>query len=75
MCLYWTSLLILAASDTRGLDGGIRPHDRYTFACNICRSVEYYARTIPGPFVFRIGIPLCVALDYFGESSEERPGS
>jgi hypothetical protein len=71
MCLYWMALLVLAASDIRNPETAIAPHARYTYASNICRSIRYYYKTIPGPLVFRIGTMMRVALDYFGESSGE----
>jgi hypothetical protein len=70
MCLYWMTFLILTPADPRGT-GGISPHTQYTYACNICRSLQYYVGAIPGPQVFRIGIPMRTALDYFGNASTE----
>lgn len=70
MCLYYTALLILSAADTRP-SGAITPQDQYIFACNICRSLEYYMRSA-GYLINRLAFPVRVAYDALPEGNVER---
>ncbi|PGG97618.1 hypothetical protein GX51_07250 [Blastomyces parvus] len=71
MCVYYASHLILSAADTRA-SAALQPTEQYEFACNICRSMEYFIRKIPGNLVNRMAFPLRVAFDVMPESSLER---
>ncbi|OAX82058.1 hypothetical protein ACJ72_03600 [Emergomyces africanus] len=73
MCVYYASHLILSAADTRPRPStSLQPKQQYEFACNICRSMEYFIRKIPGNLVNRMAFPLRVAFDVMPESSVER---
>lgn len=71
MCLYHSALLILATTDTRPTDP-ISPQEQHQYACNICRSIEYYIRSCPGNLINRLAFPMRVAFDAFPEGSVER---
>ncbi|KLJ05325.1 hypothetical protein EMPG_11197 [Blastomyces silverae] len=71
MCVYYASHLILSAADTRP-SVSLQPREQYEFACNICRSMEYFICKIPGNLVNRMAFPLRVAFDVMPESSLER---
>ena len=71
MCIYYSAHLVLAAADTRPV-GGISSREQYIFACNICRSMESYIRTIPGGLINRLAFPLRVAYDALPEGGIER---
>ncbi|PGH29684.1 hypothetical protein GX50_07569 [[Emmonsia] crescens] len=71
ICVYYASHLILSAADTRPL-ASLQPRQQYEFACNICRSMEYFIRKVPGNLVNRMAFPLRVAFDAMPDSSVER---
>lgn len=71
MCIYYTAQLVLAASDTRPT-GSVSPQEQYKFACNICRSMEYYIRTAPGGIINRVAFPLRTAYDALPQNNIER---
>ncbi|OJD11563.1 hypothetical protein AJ78_07686 [Emergomyces pasteurianus Ep9510] len=71
ICVYYASHLILSAADMRP-SSALQPNQQYEFACNICRTMEYFIRTIPGTLVNRMAFPLRVAFDVMPESSVER---
>ncbi|KAG5295927.1 C6 finger domain-containing protein [Histoplasma capsulatum G186AR] len=71
ICVYYASHLVLSASDTRP-SASLQPSQQYEFACNICRSMEYFIRKAPGNLVNRMAFPLRVAFDVVMESSVER---
>lgn len=71
MCIYYAAHLVLAAADTRPL-GGMSSREQYIYACNICRSMEFYIRTIPGGLINRLAFPLRVAYDALPVGGMER---
>ncbi|KAL1952513.1 hypothetical protein VTO42DRAFT_5099 [Malbranchea cinnamomea] len=71
MCIYESALLVLGAADTRPV-GAMSPREQYTAACNICRSMEFYIRTIPGGLINRLAFPLRTAYDALPEGNVER---
>ncbi|ODH30044.1 hypothetical protein ACO22_03644 [Paracoccidioides brasiliensis] len=71
MSVYYASHLILSASDTRSTPS-LQPSQQYEFACNICRSMEYFIRKSPGKLINRMAFPLRVAFDVLPESGVER---
>lgn len=71
MCLYWATLLILAAVDVPGNEMAIPPQARYMYACNICRSVKEHIRMARGPMIIRLTMSLRVVLEYFEDGSVE----
>jgi hypothetical protein len=71
MCLYYSAHLVLAAADTRPV-GGIPLAEQYSDACNICRSMQFYLRTIPGGLVNRLAFPMRAAYDALPEGGIER---
>jgi hypothetical protein len=71
MCIYYAARLILSAADTRPT-GAPLPHEQYSFACDICRSMEFYIRTVPGHLVNRLAFPLRVAYDALPGGNVER---
>ncbi|PGH10723.1 hypothetical protein AJ79_05314 [Helicocarpus griseus UAMH5409] len=71
ICMYYASRLVLSGSDTRPTDA-LQPPQQYELACNICRSMEYFIRHIPGKLVNRVAFPLRVAFDVLPELGVER---
>ncbi|KAK2808513.1 hypothetical protein FQN50_004722 [Emmonsiellopsis sp. PD_5] len=71
LCAYYASHIVLSASDTRPT-GSLQPSQQYEFACNICRSIEYFIRESPGKIINRMAFPLRVAFDALPEASAER---
>jgi hypothetical protein len=69
LCLYWTMRLLLS-NDRDGSVASLR--ERYQLACNICRSVRYYVRSIPGCLVSRLMFVLRVAFDSFTDGMVEK---
>ncbi|KAE8356679.1 hypothetical protein BDV28DRAFT_83340 [Aspergillus coremiiformis] len=71
MCFYWALSLVVSASDT-GFVSVLGPHQRYTFACDICRSMKYYINSIPGYLISRIMFVLRAAFDAFAPEMVEK---
>ncbi|PYH49865.1 Zn(II)2Cys6 transcription factor domain-containing protein [Aspergillus saccharolyticus JOP 1030-1] len=71
MCYYWALNLVISATDT-GLVGVLGLQERYQYACNICRSMKYYAETVPGCLVSRIMFVLRTAFDSFPDGMVEK---
>lgn len=71
MCTYYAAYLILAAADLRP-SGTTPAHENYTYACNICRSIEFFIRFAPGQLILRIGFPLRVAYETLPYGGVER---
>ncbi|KAK2802919.1 hypothetical protein FQN51_004182 [Onygenales sp. PD_10] len=71
VCAYYASHIVLSASDTRPT-GSLQLSQQYEFACNICRSIEYFIRESPGKIINRMAFPLRVAFDALPEASAER---
>ncbi|PGH00861.1 hypothetical protein AJ80_09113 [Polytolypa hystricis UAMH7299] len=71
LCIYYSARLILATVDTRPTDA-VQPQEQFEFACNICRSIEYFVRNSPGSVVNRLAFPLRVAYDALPEGNIER---
>lgn len=71
LCIYNAAHLVLAAADTRPV-GAMSPREQYTAACCICRSIQFYIRTIPGGLVNRLAFPLRSAYDALPEGGVER---
>jgi hypothetical protein len=70
MCLYYAGVLIISFIDTR-TEGGIQPHEKYDFACLICRRVQYFTLFPEGEIV-RVLVPLQVAYNALAEGGLER---
>ncbi|KIM97187.1 hypothetical protein OIDMADRAFT_168934 [Oidiodendron maius Zn] len=71
LCMYYAAMLMLSSVDTRPV-GAITAAERLEFAHLICRSMEYYIRTVPGNMINRMAFPLRVAYDSLPERSLER---
>ncbi|KAF9884974.1 hypothetical protein FE257_000884 [Aspergillus nanangensis] len=71
MCFYWALCLVVSATDN-GLTSVMGLHERYQFACNICRSMRYYILHIPGCLVSRIMFVLRTAFDTFTDGMIEK---
>lgn len=71
ICIYNAAHLVLAGADTRHV-GAMSPHEQYTAACNICRSMQFYLNTIPGGLVNRLAFPLRSAYDALPDRGIER---
>lgn len=71
LCWYYAALIILSGVDTRPV-GGIQPNERFNLSCLICRSAEYYFRTLDGNLVNRVMFPLRVAYDALPEGIEKQ---
>lgn len=71
MCTYYAANLILAAADVRP-EGGMSVHEQYTFACNICRSTEFFVRSAQGQMAIRISVPLRIAYENLPYGGAER---
>jgi len=69
--MYGAAMILLATVDTRPT-GAITPSEKYDFACQICRTMEYYIRNVPGNHINRMAFPLRVAFDALPEASVER---
>lgn len=71
MCTYYAVNLILAAADVR--PAGTMPlHEQYAFACDICRSTEYFICNAPGQMILRFGFPLRIAYENLPYGGIER---
>jgi hypothetical protein len=71
LCLYYAAMLILSSVDTRP-NHRISDSSKLGFAHGICRSLEYYIRTVPGNMINRLAFPIRVAYDALPGSSLER---
>ncbi|KAB8233415.1 Zn(II)2Cys6 transcription factor domain-containing protein [Aspergillus alliaceus] len=71
MCFYWALSLVVSATDT-GFISVLGPHQRYQFACDICRSMKYYINNIPGYLMSRIMFVLRTAFDAFSPGMIEK---
>jgi hypothetical protein len=70
LCTFYATCLILSAADLRTRDdGAIQPDERYTWACTICRSIEFFVRNVPGLQISRVLFSIRVACDTFPEGS------
>lgn len=69
--MYYAAMVMLSSVDTRPV-GAITAAERLEFAHLICRSMEYYIRTVPGNMINRMAFPLRVAYDSLPERSLER---
>lgn len=70
LCFFWAMRLILSAEP--GVARFVSLQERYQLACNICRSVRYYVRNIPGCLVSRLMFVLRVAFDTFSDGMVEK---
>lgn len=72
MCLYRALRLVVAGGDHDGLFTALSFSERYQLAVDICRSMPYYLKTVPGFLVSRLMFSLRVAFDTFSEGMIER---
>lgn len=72
MCLYRALRLVIAGGDQDGLITVLSSSDRYNLAVDICRSMPYYLKTVPGFLVSRLMFSLRVSFDTFSEGRMER---
>jgi hypothetical protein len=73
LCTYYATLLVLSASDLRRSEhGAVSEQRRYVWACFICRSVEFFVRSVRSPLVMRFMFVLRIAYDTFNEGTVER---
>lgn len=72
MCLYRALRLVVAGGDHDGLVTVLSSLERYQLAVDICRSMPYYLKTVPGFLVSRLMFSLRVAFDTFSEGMIER---
>jgi hypothetical protein len=68
LCIYYAAMLLLCSVDSRRVDR-IPDAERLGFAHSICRSLEYYIRTVPGNMINRLAFPIRVAYDSLPEDS------
>ncbi|PYI04319.1 C6 finger domain protein [Aspergillus sclerotiicarbonarius CBS 121057] len=71
MTFYWALGLIISTTDP-GLVSVLSLHERYQYACNICRSMKYYATNIPGCLISRVMFILRTAFDNFADGMIEK---
>ncbi|RAL04165.1 Zn(II)2Cys6 transcription factor domain-containing protein [Aspergillus ibericus CBS 121593] len=71
MSFYWALGLIISTTDP-GLVSVLGLHERYQYACNICRSVKYYTTNIPGCLISRVMFVLRTAFDSFADGMIEK---
>jgi hypothetical protein len=71
VCTYYAARLLIASVNTHPTQK-ITPREQYTFACNICRTMDYYLRNCPGLLVNRMAFVLRVAYDCFPEGIERK---
>lgn len=71
MCIWYAVRIVLFTADTRPT-GAITRQDLYAYACGICRSLEYYVRTLPGSLIGRLAFPCRAAYDALPERNVER---
>lgn len=72
MSLYRALRLVVSGSSDDGLVAVLPPSERYRFAVDICRSMQYYLHTVPGFLVSRIMFVLRVAFDTFTDGMVEK---
>jgi hypothetical protein len=72
MCLYRALRLVVAGGDHDGLFTVLSSSERYQLAVDICRSMPYYLKTVPGFLVSRLMFSLRVAFDTFSEGLIEK---
>lgn len=72
MCLYRALRLVVAGGDHDGIYTVLSFSERYQLAVDICRSMPYYLKTVPGFLVSRLMFSLRVAFDTFPEGTIER---
>ncbi|EEA19349.1 hypothetical protein TMatcc_009482 [Talaromyces marneffei ATCC 18224] len=72
MCLYRALRLVVAGGDNDGIFAVLTSSERYQLAVNICRSMPYYLKTVPGFLISRLMFSLRVAFDTFSEGMIER---
>lgn len=72
MCLYRALRLVVAGGDHDGIFTVLSFSERYQLAVDICRSMPYYLKTVPGFLVSRLMFSLRVAFDTFSEGMIER---
>ena len=71
MCHYYAAHILVLSVDTLPWDAAsIRKI--YDFACLICRSMDYYIRTVPICLTARVGFPFRVVYDALPDGSVER---
>ncbi|PYH85772.1 hypothetical protein BO82DRAFT_388970 [Aspergillus uvarum CBS 121591] len=68
MCYYWALRITIAGANPTPPPR----HQRYQWACNICRSLEAYITRGPRCFIYRILYPIIVAYQTFERGSIER---
>jgi hypothetical protein len=71
MCTYHAARLLLSSVNMHPTER-VTPHQQYTFACNICRTMDYYLRNCPGLLINRMAFVLRVAFDYLPEGIERQ---
>ena len=71
LCMYYAAMILLSSVDTRPVNA-IQRHEQFEFACRVCRSMEYYIRTVPGNMINRMAFPLRVTYDILPEGGIER---
>ncbi|GFF56062.1 nitrogen assimilation transcription factor nit-4 [Aspergillus udagawae] len=69
ICMYNAAHLILMGAGN--LSSSEEP-ERYCYAWDICRSVQYYVQHVPWSFLLQIEFPLRVAYESLPEASVER---
>lgn len=72
MCLYRALRLVVAGGDDDGFIAVLSPSERYELAVDICRSIPYYLKTVPGFLVSRLMFVIRVAFDTFSMGTIER---
>ncbi|OOF98349.1 hypothetical protein ASPCADRAFT_44614 [Aspergillus carbonarius ITEM 5010] len=71
MSFYWALGLIISSTDP-GLVSVLGLQERYQYACNICRSMKYYTKNIPGCLISRVMFILRTAFDNFADGMVEK---
>ncbi|KAE8386306.1 hypothetical protein BDV23DRAFT_163516 [Aspergillus alliaceus] len=70
MCYYWALLLVISEPTPIPLHS-LKPCERYTIACNICRSIRYFIYAAPKNLIYRLLFPLLIAHSVFVPGSVE----
>ncbi|GFF56877.1 nitrogen assimilation transcription factor nit-4 [Aspergillus udagawae] len=70
ICMYNAAHLILM--EAGNLRSSYEEPERYCYAWDICRSVQYYVQHVPWSFLLQIEFPLRVAYESLPETSVER---
>lgn len=71
LCMYYASFLVFSSIDTRP-ENAIQRDQQYEWACLICRTMQYYIRTVPGNMINRMAFPLSVAYRALPQIGPER---